>query len=988
MSLNSAIEQIHRVPKALLEIVTKAYGPLRSSAQTYEARDDIESTAIEEFRLLLSNSWTTPRVSVFSHLDEQDLRPTYTSFQRRKNANATLLAVLGNLYLEKYNSEQILLNELLDKVKRIKQKLSVLSLATDSSYKFLVAEKFLNTENLSDDFISGDYAYINSRQGILTLPVAARDTVKVQRVRIASGSNGSPGNSDIAVNSNTQLVSNVINQTGSFFEYERLDKGPCKLVLLFELAKSEIINHIAITPANNSGATATYEIADIVFTLSGQKSTSIFELVPESSRGLFNTPIGNYGQGWELTHVPVQAVSVAITFIQTQAEAIEVANRDRVRKTRDRYAISIQSIALNRIRYRSVGAVNSTAITIPSDVYAFEPGFILWPSNKELYDLSVETSFDDGANWHVSGTDDETPISLVENTNKFIWRLLLTRVDSAFKNLSSFFTSEDKARKINSYIKTVSRFHSPAILSLPAEPKDNNVFVMQTKLARRGNASEAYRIGIIRGAGTNKIPLPIKFKGKLKHTMGHVYVAGQEYLRKNLGETPSLNEWTLSDDHKKILLSSEIPMGTPVEFVIDPEVCVFEERADGYYHTMSLDFDPEKSNIKIQVLSREPSRKSVLIPMGETVIDLQVDHIVGTPTIISTPGGTFTEVDTREEVYDTADSDYYVDYVNGMLYLASPILTGTARVVFDYQNKEELHQDSFDIVYNDNRPSGIKVVKDAISVREVEETVSASLLSVIDVLTGLYGPRDSLVNSTRAKQFSYNGIIKNTVGVPSNLLTNLLVPEEVTFVDGATEFLGLKEITDEKTTSIQAGASGVVSFYLSARSLWYSNFGVVFSNTTVFSNLVGSQGAVAGGSIGDYHITPAGLVYVNVGANLTLTENITLSYYYKDELFDPANKYSIDYENAVLYSFSELNTDAVIAYKTTACSVSYDIAKQLENAVYSAEDNTISVETEHLHNVNGLIRVIWTEAEEEAPVSSEIKDYFSPILDLVAFRFV
>jgi hypothetical protein len=849
-----------------------------------------------------------------------------------------------------------------------------------------VAEKFLNSENLSDNFISTDLAYVNNRQGVLSLPVFAKNSIGIQRVFVGSGSNGSPGNSDVTVNSGTQIVANVITQGSTFFEYERMDRGPCKLVLVFELNKPEIINHISVLPGGSSGVSSSYQVADIIYSLGGGKSTSIFDLIPESNRLLLNVPIANYGNGWEITHIPIQASSVSISFVQTQPQGIEVAGPNRQRSVRDRYAISIQSVMFNRIQYRSSGGVNSSPIVLPGNVYAFEPGFDIWPNNKELYDLKVETSFDGGSTWFVSATDDKTEISLVGNTGNFLWRLSLDRVDSAFQNLTSFFTAGDKPRTINSFLKTVSRLHSPAVLSLPAEPKDNNVYVLQTKIARRGAPSEAYRLATVRGAGSQKIHLPFKFGGKLKPPMAHVYVAGQEYLRKNIGVTPSLNEWTISDDQRKILLSAEIPAGTQVDLVFDPEICIFEEKADGFYHYMALDFDPEKTNIKVHVLAREPSRKSVLVPMGETIVDLQADHIVGSLSITSTAGTTFAEVDTREEVYDTADNDYYVDYANGTLYLASAILTGTARAVFDHQNKEEISQDKFDIVYDENRPTGIRIDKDAFTVRRVEETVSASLLSVIDIVTGVYAPRASLVNSPKAKQFSYNSVIKNTVGVPSDLLINELVPEEVSFVNGITEFLGLKEITDEKTTAIQATASGVVSFYLSARSLWYREFGVSFSDTTTFATLVASVAAVNG--VGEYYINPAGLVYVYVGPNVTLSEGITLSYYYKDELFNPGNKYSIDYENAIFYSYSDLNTAAVIVYKTATCSVSYDVARPVSDAVYSAEDNTVLVKTESLHQINSLVRVIWTEAEEEAAVLPGIKDYFSPLLDLVAFRFV
>ena len=164
------------------------------------------------------------------------------------------------------------------------------------------------------------------------------------------------------------------------------------------------------------------------------------------------------------------------------------------------------------------------------------------------------------------------------------------------------------------------------------------------------------------------------------------------------------------------------------------------------------------------------------------------------------------------------------------------------------------------------------------------------------------------------------------------------------------------------------------------------DLGVIFSNNSVFANKVSTLAAV-GTTQYNYMITEAGVVHVNVGANQTLPNDIRLSYYYKDPTFDASNKYSVDYKNGILWSNTDLNDAATIQYKVSYCSISYDIANKIVESEYDGEKNLVTFSTENLHHMNPIVKVFWSKKVDTSS-KTLLKDYFSPIIDLVAFRFI
>jgi Zn-dependent M32 family carboxypeptidase len=76
----------------------------------------------------------------------------------------------------------------------------------------------------------------------------------------------------------------------------------------------------------------------------------------------------------------------------------------------------------------------------------------------------------------------------------------------------------------------------------------------------------------------------------------------------------------------------------------------------------------------------------------------------------------------------------------------------------------------------------------------------------------------------------------------------------------------------------------------------------------------------------------------------------------------------------------------VITYKSAVYKVGYNIADHIEAAFYDEGSNSVTVRTENLKPVNNLVKLIWTKAKDKQDFAA-LKDYFSPIVSLLGFRF-
>lgn len=989
MSVNSTIDQSYLAEVEALKDLIGEFIVLKRTAQTHEDKVLIEARAVVLLERLLELDYKLQELQPGDYPEYDNYDEFYSQYLYQMKVSLSKLRKLTQLFVDHYNSQQYVLTDLLGKMKRIRQKRAALALWNNEEAKFVLSEHFLNLDNLDTKFTSFDSCFVDAAQGVLSLPVRDRQNLTVKTVRVGSGSNGQVGNSDEAVTTNNISPEYAINgDPNNWFEYERLDSGPLELTLVVELSKTDVVNNITLTPLN-IGQSYSFLVEDIVFTSNGT-NVGIRDLAGSLDSDRLTVKSAGNDSEWSLSFLPVQTKTITIKLKQSYNYLVQVASNNGSATSRRRYAIGLENIGINKIRYSSEGGINSVERDIRAGLYLSIPVVDVWPPSPELFDALVEMSFDGGETWvEAENVDDGIGESVLMEGSEttVLWRLALSRDDDALTNATSFLPVVSGLREVNHFMRPVSRFKSPATFALPETPARGDVFVMQPRIARRGNRLRRVLLGTGTGT-TNRIELPFPVvESGLDPEQMTVYVNRVEYTYQEDDAAVGADEWSFSDDFTEIIFSSDLPDGAKVAAVFEEERMLFEEKSDGFYHQMELLFDPDKDNIDITYHPRSSGRVTKLLARDKKVIDLGVKNIEDDDFQLSSSNGTsYTQVTSRADLLTTSDS-YLLDSINGVLWLNAAFDSDTVRATFPHQSGQELDKESFDVVYGEEsvEPWGIRVAPEAFQAKEATDTVGGSLSKRINPLTGAFEARTASIGSASdAMTLSYDYVVKGSVRVSDDMFDADGDPEEVDFIDGKTEFLGLIPMDKETTVETEEDGTGIVAFKLAAGALWYEGFDVLFGDTGVFASEQSTAGAVS--TTGEYHVAADGTVTVWVGTGGTLEGGITIYYFYQDPEFEPQNKWSVDYRNGVFYGGSDLTSGETVEYKASSHKVAYNVGREIKRYSYDRSTNSVEVRTEGLKQINRLVKVIWAKQSGEASLQS-LRDYFSPLFSLFAFRF-
>jgi|15BtaG_2_1085339.scaffolds.fasta_scaffold00038_22 hypothetical protein len=994
MSVNSAIDQSYLAQVDALSRLLRDFIGRRRAAPTQSEKVLIEAQAVQLFEQLLDLDFKLEQLRAGDYPEYENFQGDYATFSYLLQVNLAKLRKLADLFVKHFNSQQYALADLLGRLKRIRQKRAALALWNGEDAKFVLADHFLNLDWVDNKHTADANCFVDTAQGVLTLPVRDQQGLPLKSIVIGSGSNGQPGNSDEAVTVNNISPDYAINgDPNNWFEYERLDSGPLELSLVVELTKAQVVNNITIAPLN-IGQTYTYVVSDILLSTAGQNQVSAKTLAgPLDKDRMLVRSAGNDTE-WSLTFLPTLAKTITIKLVQAHPHSVQVATNNGGVAERKRYALGISKLAVNQLKFDSVGGINSVERDLPSGLYLTIPVVDIWPPKPELFDALIEVSFDGGETWiSAENVDDSIGESvLMDGTQaSMIWRLRMLRDDDSLDNATSFLPDSNPIKKTKTLMKAVSTHKSPSHLTLPERPARSEVFAIQPRIARRGNRFKRIYLG--RGSGqTTRFELPFSpVAGGLDPESMTVYVNGYTYEYVEDNGSLTAEQWSFSDDFQEIELSEDLADGSKVEVVFDEERMLFEQRADGYYHQMELLFDPDEDNIQVTYLPRRAARHTKLLPRDKRIIHLGVSNLDTDGFVLTSNKGTVhVAVSTRATLASTPNS-YMLDAENGVLWLNSELDDEIVRATFDHSTGQALSTDSFDVVFAEGtvRPWGVRVAPEDFQAVEEEDTVGSSLKKRVNVLTGSFGARTPKVSAASdAMTLSHDYVVKGSLRVSSDMFDRTYVnvdAQEVDFVDGKSEFLGLIPMNSEKTVATTAdGLNDTVSFALAAGALWYEGFEVLFGDSTTFATLVGSVSAV--NSTGKYFVGGDGVVTVYVSLGGTLAADTTIHYYYQDPEFEPANKYSVDYKAGVLYGGADLQAGATVKYKASAHRVAYNVAQEIDRYSYDKGTNSMSIRTEGLKQINSLVKLIWAEKTQEESLKS-LRDYFTPIISLLAFRF-
>lgn len=976
MSYNQLLNTDYVIDLQSVLTLLEGYFGSWQAATTLEERALIESHGVDLLNKLLSIDFDFQNVRPTNYPTAEELGAFYEENELILKSNNNRLQSLIQEFLRKVNSYQIKLLELDSKFRRIKQKESVLSLLTSREDKYVVSEEFVNHDNLNYMFVSSPAGEVCSDEGVFVLPIKTKEVVQPKNIIILKESNGNPGNSDEAITFNNLNPFNTLNQNDqNWFEYERLDNGPCELNLLIDFNKPVLLNNLRIVPVNINNSTP-IEVVDVVFNTSSNNSISLKDITAETKVEDFILNFGQNGSAWEKTFLPVVAKSVILKFKQTTSYYISTTSPDDRIVPRARFAIGLKSISFNKITFANEGGINSSIKNIPV-LYAVEPECLGLPKIQDLYNAVLEVSFDGGETWSLQNIQLGQKGKIVLNKElgtSFVWRLGLTRNNQAFSEIETFFPEVSAIRNVDSVLKTVNRNSSPAVINLNANPKNGQLTVIQPGVITK-SATKQVQIGVSNGqVGRYDLPVDIFKLGEPEDLQ--VFVDGLQWtLQPNNSVNPVSGTWVYSDDFKSIYLDG-VHAGSQIAVSLAPETIYLEKTNNGFVANFKNSFDPDKSKIKLYYLENRAKLVSTLLPKDQTIINLPFSNLYSDTWQWS--GNNWTESATKANVF-AGSNLYYVDYTNGIIYLSSNLGSDTVRVSFRHRTKTEVDKNDFGVVFEGTTPKGVALDIGAVSGFDVEEVLDGNITQDINLTTGAYEARIGLVSSDTVKLLSYDCILPDSVKINSDLLTSGEQAEEVPFINGEVEFEGLLYSNTETTSAISA-SGGISTFNLAAGALWRSAYGISFSNYSVFANQVSTAALVA--ADGDFHVSAGGVVtvYGDVPAD------IAIGYYYANRSFYPNNKYSVDYKNGILYSYSPINSTSIIQYKTVCVIAEYDVATELEDWVFDTATKLVSIKTENLNPVNNLVKIFWNKRTEEQTLADR-QNFFSPLVSNINFRF-
>lgn len=946
------------------------------------------------------------RLTEFDLFLEKDIVNTENIIKNALDVNRVQSFLLENVFLSNFNQSRMSTESIIGKIKRIKQKLAALDVWNNEFIKFVISEKFINFDNIGFNMISGNQCNVDTVQGVLTLPVKDENEVTVKSISIASG-NGFSGNSNIEVDRSTSSLGALFDKNlNTWYEYERLDNGPVVLSLNIELASADIINCIELMPYSNESH---FTVQDIKYSGNSRDYKSIKDLTLVENDSYYSPKEFSSGQVWSINFTPIKASTVTIVLKNANPEYINVQGVNKVSK-RKRYSIGLKEIYIKKKRYAKEGSINSSNISLIENCYVGDADMKVIPANKTLYNIEFDVSTDSGQSWSRDGIDSSF---LVSDEKKLLYKLNMIRNDNAFLTSTTFENEED-----NSYLKTkikpASKKISPNIISVHEPTASSEMFVFQDTFIRRSNSnsnlkwiSKVKRLNskIFNSNSPTGDFLFLPFRHNLSdyeiyNEEIEIYVDSERWEEVNvMSDLLSIpNTYYIKDDLKTIVFNRNfLDWGTRIKWKIKPQELFFVRREKGYYARFSNLFNPSKGAINIDFTRAKEKIYVEVIRKSKRIIKLRRKGIFKSSIKFLTESSgnnlDFVQESNKDDIKMIGNTvHYYFNEENSILYFPSNLnFEEIIKIQYKATSFEKLPEEDFEIWFEDSIPKGIYIKNEKFAAEDVEDVlVQGFLKEKFDMIEKVQRKRDDIfIGNKRAFTLSNRNIVVGTVrvepeafGEDSAVLD--MSPIEVPFVDGKSEFLNLKTIENEKTNEIAADNAGFVSFKLSAAASFYEPLGLVFSDPTFTPSLNPI-------SKNEYKVDSNGVVTVFVGVGEMLPKDINISYSYIDNTVPEEYKFSVDYHDGILYLSEELQVAKdqyypKVFYKTSNYVASYDIVDQIKRFRFNKKSKRVEVDSQYLSENNKTLGIAYLVKDVKVTLM-ELRDYFTPFIDRIDFRF-
>lgn len=977
---------------------------------------------------------TVPDAKVFNNnfiVIQDDLEVIFSEFEN-----------LEGVILGEFNYMVSRLNRLNRKLKTVSSQLGDFALFSDLPIKDAIfyADSFNNLNRVEVDtpLLNKEQCEVNQVEGIVTLPIdrKAQESINITEVPVInSNSNGTAGNNEQAYAQLHGNISDILdNNADTWFEYERVVTADDGIALVLDftvnMGEEKIVNFIRVNP-NNFGTRTQVKILAIDTSLNGDEFVSIKDDIPiagftiEDEANIFTLApsTSKYaGQGL-YTFTPRKAKYIHFTLKQSSSYPITTGNG----MVKQRYAIGVRDVDIQALPYKEEGEIISTNFIVTDEIRKVVLLSNQNPSSETtslLASINHYISPDNGVTWHQirpkastgeANKNQDIPelldfngiskdsIITANDVKSLRYKAVLTRYPDAFIETSSELAQQ---------IADTTELHTPPTttpfeITLQQIPVDGSLKLIDPQFGSRGKNDTRYQIAV--GTGTKQsILLPFKplIRDVEKYWNGsewtlidkdpeEIYVDGELWARSDV--LVSGNCYTLNYEEGKLSFGDGttgnlVEQGSSISMILSEEQ-IFPTRGTDHIAKLNYPTSNDKKQIEVSIL-HPPKSHTIILKKGAKRWQLNPDIITNAAPyeIKFSDTGVFATEKTFGTDILSNPGEWYLDYTNGVLYSYSITDTTNDTTVIYFYNPRTILTES-DWIFIDSEGG----IGNAISISDSKYQTFAA---------------DTLTLPVGVKYFNlkYLGIVRGTVDFDQGGSVPSCLSNEVSYIDGRTELLGVVNASEElsEITGVTPGTPVSIPFKMKIST--DVGFAVTFSDQTVFKVEKSTKGEVDSGTTGDYWIdrsytiSPTGRIYIKLSEDISEPGNV--NYYYINPAAILTGRYSINYETGEVFTYTETDSISAITadYEYTNYRIKYDIARLVVSTdwTFDSKSNKIIIrDREILKNMRTPQRtgaVTTSEAKfyqasykyiksTRADVS-ELEPYFSPVLKDYALKII
>ena len=1015
MSSNDFFKVEDEINLFLYKSVVKRFKIPKQDAASLEASMEAEGKCISYIKDVVEESFEKfVELTEFDQLNVNTHGYNIKYINRKYLNNITIVNLLESKYIEVINHINTLTGQIKAKIKRINQKKSALNLWSDN-IAYIHLEKFLNSDSLKETYSKKSRLQIDYSQGVALLPLESEFNVSIKDIKIKSG-NGNPGNSNLEVTTENQYLTSIIDDdVDTYFEYEKLNQGPMMLSLEINFYQTEIVNYFELSPFINENNVG-FEIEDILFYKDKRDSISIFKLC--NLKKIYIEAM-SMEESFDIDFLPIECTSIIVKFKQEDYEGSKINRRLRERFIK-RYSIGIREINLKRKTFQTSGELSSADVKLPVSCFIGRGTFDVFPKSKDLYNLDADLLFEN--KWKKASIDksNRTQDFLLEGIErKFSWKIFLEKKSSEFQNKSSY---EEELSELLTKTKSFNKKINPCIVPFEGQVEEENISVLcSTNVCKTNNRkkfkilktikTESMKINLmVDGVSASpdgsrlNIVFPISLrKNKIDEDDIGILVNGVEYEKVEAIENLDAYKFFISYKKNCVVFDNfTFPGRGRVQWYLKPELLKFEQDSNYFYSKFDFFPDPNKKNMDIYYLSSLEKEKELSLKLNLRKYFLEEGVIKESLSLTSNGSLTFEEKESLFGLSTFSGSNtefaYFFEEESGILHLNRKIdVHGIHKVKYKVRERKKLLDKKYEIWEKESVPIGIKIKKSNFFSEKINQKLYAVMDKTFSVRTNEVVENNDIFdnsdfNTAREKRvfkIKHPTVIKRSIEVKKSITSSSVNKfSEVDFLDGESEFLNLIHVEDERTNAILGSNSGpsVVTFNLSAGALYYPQLGVEFEDNDSFLEELSSEQDVLDAlsnnptlAVGKYHISDLGKVSVCTSSD-GIPEGIKLSYYYSYGEVSTSDKFSVDYDNSIIYFSQEIdNASASISYRICNYSAEYDILSYIEDKRVDFVNRQVSINSAEFPTERGKVFVFYKSNISKYNLG-DVVEYFSPII--------